>query len=132
AENRLRRRVPLRVRDVSIVEADFRGGIATVVAAAAVKGAHLSLRKHPDELVAAELSERRIAERIGAPVAVLIGDDQVEIPAVPQRAIACQAVDRDQVVRLHAQPIAVELFDGNILYSWWIESFEQPAPPSDA
>ena len=101
--------------------------IAAVEGAPAVENLHLRLRKHSDELVAAELSERRIAEGIRAPIAVLVGNDQVQVLAVAQRPVGLEAVDRRQVVRFHPQPIAIELVDGNVLYRWWIEAFEQLA-----
>ncbi len=112
-EDRLRRCVPLRVGDMRVVEADLRRGIAAVEGAPAVENLHHRLGKHADELVAAELSERRVAEGIRAPIAVLVGDDQVQVPAVAQRPVGLEAVDRRQVVRLHPQPVAVELLDGN-------------------
>ena len=60
-------------------------------------------------------SERRVAERVGAAIAVLIGDDEVEVLAVAIRAVADQAVDRGQVVWLVAKAVLVPLFDCDIL-----------------
>jgi hypothetical protein len=62
---------------------------------------------------------------------VLVGNDQVQVLTVTQRPVALEAVDRRQVVRFHPQPIAIELFDGYVFYSGWIEAFEQRAPLSD-
>ena len=52
-------------------------------------------------------------------------------PAVPQRPVGLEAVDRRQVVRFHSQPIAVPLLDGNVFDGWRIETLEQPARRSD-
>jgi glutamine amidotransferase PdxT len=68
--------------------------------------------------------ERRIAEGIRAPIAVLVGDDQVQVLTVTQRPVALEAVDRRQVVRFHPEPIVIELFDGYVFYSGWIEALE--------
>jgi len=84
---------------VRVVEPDLRRGVAAVRGAPAVEDPHQRLGKHADELLAAELSQRRVAERIGAAIAELVGDDQVEVPSVPQRPVNLEAVDRGQVVR---------------------------------
>src|SRR5262249_31014879 len=68
AEKRLGRRAALRVGHVRIVEADFERGIAAVETTAAVENLHDGLGRHLHELVAAELVERRIAERVRAPI----------------------------------------------------------------
>ena len=115
-----------------VVEPDFFRGIAAVETAAAVENLHQRLRSHRRELVAAQLSERRIAEAIGAPIAMLVGNDQVEVLAVAERAVGLEAVDRGQVVRFHPQPIAIELVDGNVFHRGWAEVLERPARRSDA
>src|SRR6185312_5169423 len=120
----LRRRAPLRVGHMRIVEADLRRRIAAVEAAPAVENLHLRLRKHSYELVAAELCERRIAEGIRAPIAVLVSNDQVQVLTVTQRPVALEAVDRRQVVRFHSQPIASERVDEYVVYRWWTEALE--------
>jgi len=107
-----------------IVEPDFRRRIPAVEAAPAVQNPHDRLRKHSNELVATELFERRIAEGVRAPIAVLVGNEQVQMLTVPQRPVALEAVDRRQVVRFRPQPIAIELLDWNVLYRWWIETLE--------
>jgi len=63
---------------------------------------------------------------------VLIRNDQVEVLTVPEHPVGDEAVDRDDVVRFHSQPIAVELLDRNVFDSGWIEAFEHLAAPSDA
>ena len=63
----------------------------------------------------AELVERIVAERIGAAIAVLVGDDEVEVLAVAERAIGLQAVDRGEVVGLHAQAVLVQFLDLDVL-----------------
>ena len=45
---------------------------------------------------------------------MLIGDDEIEVLAVPKRAVAYQAVDRDQVIRLIAKAVFVPLLDFDI------------------
>src|SRR5262249_22824279 len=130
-EDRLGRRAPLRVGDMRIVEPDFGRGIAAVETTAAVENLQNGLREHSHELVAAELVERRIAEGVRAPIAVLVGNDEVEMLAVPQRPVALEAVDRRQVVRLHSQTVAVELFDRNVFDRGWIEALERTVRLSD-
>src|SRR6185312_11156781 len=93
---------------------------------------HGRLGKHTGELVAAELFQRRIAEGVRAPIAMLVGDNEVEMPAVAQRPVGLEAVDGRQVVRLQPQPVAIELFDRSVFYRWWIEALERPVPRSDA
>src|SRR6185312_7341052 len=131
-EDRLRRRAPLRVFDMRSVEPDVRRRIAAVETTAAVESLHGRLGKHTGELVAAELFQRRIAEGVRAPIAMLVGDDEVEMPAVAQRPVGLEAVDGRQVVRLQPQPVAIELFDRSVFYRWWIEALERPVPRSDA
>src|SRR6185312_16299481 len=92
---------------------------------------HGRLGKHTGELVAAELFQRRIAEGVRAPIAMLVGDNEVEMPAVAQRPVGLEAVDGRQVVRLQPQPVAIELFDRSVFYRWWIEALERPVPRSD-
>src|ERR1044072_140354 len=107
-----------------IVERNFRWRLADVEAAPAVQNPHGRLRKHSHELVATELFERGIAEGVRAPIAVLVGNEQVQVLTVPQRPVALEAIDRRQVVRFHPQPIAIELLDWNVFYRWWIETLE--------
>ncbi len=123
-ENRLWRRAPLRVRDMRIVEPDFRRRIAAVEAAPAIQNLHRNFRKHFHELVADELIERRIAEGVRAPIAMLVGNDHFQVLTVPQRPVGLEAVDRRQVVRFHPQPIAIEFLDWNVFYRRWIETLE--------
>src|ERR1051325_403785 len=91
---------------------------------AAVENLRDGLRKHARDL-RPESSGRRVAERVGAAIAVLVGDDEVEVFAVAIRAVADQAVDRGQVVRLVAEAVLVPLFDCDIRHRGRIEAFER-------
>ncbi len=122
---------PLRVGDMRIVEPDLGRGLAAVECATGVENSHPRLGKHSDVLFTAEFPERGIAEGVRASIAVLVGDDQIEVPSVPQRAVGLEAVDRRQVVRFQPQSIAVEFFDGHVFDSGWIEAFQQTAPSGD-
>ena len=64
-------------------------------------------------------------KRVGAAIAVLIGDDEVEVFAVAIRAVADQAVDRGQVVWLVAKAVLVPLFDCDIRHRGRIEALER-------
>src|SRR4029079_1353688 len=101
-----------------------RRRIPAVECTAAVENLRHVLRKHAREL-RPESSSRRVAERVGAAIAVLIGDDEVEVFAVAIRAVADQAVDRGQVVRLVAKAVLVPLFDCDIRHRGRIEAFER-------
>ena len=76
----------------------------------------------PYELGAAKLFELGIASGILAAVAVLIGDDQVEVPTIPKRAIRDETADRCQVVRLDPEAVVVELLDRNVFDCGRIEA----------
>ncbi len=78
--------------------------MSSVVGAAAVEDLHQLLGEHGRELLAAQLAERGIAERVPAPIAVLVGEDDVQVPAVAERPVRLEAVDGDPVVGLVAQP----------------------------
>src|SRR3954454_2713404 len=106
------------------IEADFRRRIPAVERTAAIENLRHVLRKHAREL-RPESSGRRIAERVGAAIAVLIGDDEVEVFAVAIRAVADQAVDRGQVVWLVAKAVLVPLSDCDIRHRGRIEAFER-------
>src|SRR6476469_5565305 len=109
------------------VEPDFRRRIAVVEGASAIKKPHSRLGKHSDELVAAEFAEAGIAERIRTTVAVLVGNDQIEVLSVPKRAVALEAVDRDQIVRFSAEPIVIKrVFNGHVFHRRWTEVLEHP------
>src|SRR5678815_2687972 len=82
-----------------IIEPNLLRRIAAVVGTPAFEDLHQLLREHRRELVAPELSERRIAKWVRAPIAALVGDDQVKVATVPQRTVGLEAVDRRQVVR---------------------------------
>src|SRR6187402_1061837 len=60
------------------------------------------------------------------------GDDQVEVPAIAQRAIRDEAADRGQVVRLDTESVVVELLDRSVLDCWRIEALEGSARRCDA
>ena len=60
-------------------------------------------------------------ERIWAAEAVLVGDDEVEVPAVAQGAIGDQAVDRGEIVGLDAETVIVEFLDRHVLHSGRVE-----------
>ena len=62
-----------------IVESDFVSRLAAVEGAAAIEFPHLRLREHTRVLVAAELSERRVTERIRVPIGAQVGDHQVQV-----------------------------------------------------
>src|ERR1051325_4086975 len=91
---------------------------------AAVENLRDGLRKHARDL-RPESSGRRVAERVGAAIAVLVGDDEVEVFAVAVRAVANQAVDGGKVVRLVAEAVLVPLFDCDIRHRGRIEAFER-------
>ncbi len=52
---------------------------------------------------------------VGAFETILVGDDEVEVPAVAQGAIGDQAADRGQIVRLDAESVPVPPVDRDIL-----------------
>src|SRR4249919_3963375 len=52
--------------------------------------------------------------------------------AVAQRAVGLEAVDRDQIVGLLAEPIVVPFLDRDIFHRWRRELFEPPARRLDA
>ena len=114
-----------------VVEPDFFRGIAAVEGTPAVENLHQRLRRHRRELVTAQLPERRIAEAVRAPIAMLVGNDQVEMLAVAERAVGLEAVDRGQVVRFQPQPIAIPLVDGNVFHRGWAEVLERSARRRD-
>ena len=58
---------------------------------------------------------------------MLIGDDQVEVLAVAQCAIRRQAVDCDEVVRLVAKAVLVQLLDLDILHGRRLELLQRCA-----
>src|SRR5258705_1892643 len=106
------------------IKADFRRRIPAPERTAAVENLRYVLRKHAREL-GPESSGRRFAERVGAAIAVLIGDDEVELFAVAIRTVGDQAVDRGQVVWVVAQAVPVPLFDCDIRHRRRIEAFER-------
>src|SRR5215831_1427668 len=133
SKNGLRRRVLLRVCDVPVFELELRGRMAPVVSASPVEHLRDVLGEHAVEVPpVAKLAERVVAERVGAAIAVLIGDDQVEVLAPAQRPIAFQTVDRYEVVRLDAEAVVVELLDRNVLDGRRPELLERSAWRSDA
>src|ERR1043165_10166026 len=86
SKNGLRRRVLLRVRDVPVFEAELRWRVAPVVGASPVEHLRDVLGEHAVEVPpVAQLAERVVAERVGAAIAVLIGDDQIKVLAPAQR-----------------------------------------------
>src|SRR5206468_3144260 len=115
AEDRLRRRILLRVRDARLPEREFGGRIAAIEGAAPVEDL-LEVFGEPAIIGCpiAQLIERIVAERVRSVVAVLIGDDEIEMLAVAECAVAYQAVDRDQVIRLIAKAVFVPLLDFDI------------------
>ena len=128
----MRRRGFLWVRDVPVLELEL-GRRVVVVGASRVEHLHDVLGEHAvPVLPVAELVERVVAERVGAAIAVLIGDDQIEVLAPAQRAIAFEAVDRDEVVRLDAEAVVIELLDRDVLDGRWSELLERSARWSDA
>src|ERR1051325_8838781 len=106
------------------IEADFRRRIPIVECTSPVENLGHVLRKHAREL-RPERSRRRVAERVGAAIAVLVGNDEIEVFAVTISSVADQAVDRDQVVWLVAKAVLVPLFDCDIRHRWRSEAFER-------
>src|SRR6185369_8506098 len=124
AEDGLRRHILLRVRDARLPEREFGGRIAAIEGAAPVEDL-LEVLGEPATIGCpiAQLVERIVAERVRTVVAVLIGDDEIEVLAVPECAVAYQAVDRDQVIRLIAKAVFVPLLDFDIGDRWRFEMF---------
>ena len=120
----MRRRVLSRIRNVRVVECDFGRRIAIVEGAAAVENLRCILGEHPVEL-RTEAGDGRVTEWVGAAVTVLIGNDEVEMPAVAIRAVADQAVDGREVVGLVAEAVLVPLLDGDIRHRGRIELLER-------
>src|SRR5206468_13055129 len=81
AKNRLRRCVPLRVGRARTVERDLSRRLAGIESAATIENLRRILGKHPREL-RTELSNFRVAERVRVAIAVLVGDDEIEVLAV--------------------------------------------------
>src|SRR5262245_62850775 len=130
-QDRLRWRAASRVGHAGIAEADFARRFAAVAGTAAIEDLHHVLGEHAEELLAAELAQGRIAEGVGAAIAVLVGEDQVEVAPVTERAIALEALDRRQVVRLDSQAVLVPLVDRDILDLGGSEGLERSARRSD-
>src|SRR5213075_954254 len=65
--------------------------------------------------------------RVVAAEAVLVGEDEIEVPAVAQRPIGDQAVDGLQIVGFDPEAAVVPLFYWDILHSHGAERVERSA-----
>ena len=62
----------------------------------------------PESAQSASLSVADSSDRsVGTAIAALVGEQEVEVPAVAQRPVDDQAVDRGDIVRLEAQAVVV-------------------------
>src|SRR5262249_23770533 len=89
AEDRLRRGVLLWVRNARIPEREFGGRVSAIEGSAPVQ--HLLQVFGEPAIIGcpiAQLVERVVAERVRTAIAVLIGNDEVEVPAVAKCAVA--------------------------------------------
>src|SRR6185369_12244666 len=132
SEDRLWWRVSAGIGNPNLTERDLCRRLASVECASGVKNFHRRLWEHAEEFVAAKLFDVGIARRILAAVAVLIGEDQVEVPTIAKRAIADEAANRGQVVRLDTEAVVVELLDRHVLDRGRIEALERATGSSNA
>ncbi len=105
---RARRLVLARVGDRHVAELQFGGRLSAIGRAARVERDHRRFGEHPAEFRVVDVADAFHFGRVRAAEAVLVGEDAGRGgPAVAQRTIGDQAVDRGEVVRLVAQPVIV-------------------------
>src|SRR6185503_21017366 len=83
------------------------------------------LRKEVREVLARQGFGLGTAGRLFGSVAVLIGDDEVHVPAPAQGAIACEAGDRGEIVGLLPEAMRVEAGDRRVDDARRIEALER-------
>jgi hypothetical protein len=74
------------------------------------------LRKHLRKEIVAEGTRLGLAGRVFGSIAVLVGDDEVQMPAEREPSIALQHADGRKIVRLDAEPVLVELSDRRFVH----------------
>src|SRR4051812_13784206 len=95
--------------------------------ASSVERAHDLLRHHRREVVTAERLRLLAAARFLRPVRVLIRDQDLDVPAEAEGAIAGETADGGEVVGLLAQAALVEPLDGRVTYRGRIEALQRRA-----
>src|SRR3954467_771678 len=115
------------IRDADVAEAEFGGRFAAVEGAARIERDHRRFREHPVESGIVNLANALRLGRVVAAEAVLVGENEIEMPAVAQRSIRDQAVDGLEIVGFDPEAAVVPLFYPHILHRQRAERVERSA-----
>ena len=116
-----------RIRDADVAKAEFGGRFAAVEGAAGIERDHRRFREHPVESRIVNLTNALRIGRVVAAEAVLVGENEIEVPAVAQRPIGDQAVDGLQIVGFDPEATVVPLFYRHIFHRQRAERVERSA-----
>jgi hypothetical protein len=104
------------IGDLLFSYADCLGRFSVVVAPSTIQDLDHFLWGEKAEILVVKAVGFRTLERVFRSIAALVRNDQVQIAASPQIAIAPQTSDCSQIVRFLAQAVLVKFCDRRIHY----------------
>ena len=125
AQHCLRRLVLAVIRDLGVTEFDLLRRLAAIGYAPRIQNDLQVFRKELTEVFRLQWRRLVAAGRLFGTKGALVGDDEIDVPAEAQRAIADQAVHCGNIVRLRAESVIVEHRHRLVRDGWRVEPLQR-------